>query len=312
MELLKPRALRRGDLIALVSPASPIADPSRIEKAVRYLEGLGYRVRTGEHVTSTHGYLAGSDRDRAADLHAMFADRAVRAIFCIRGGYGTPRLLPYLDYGLIRKNPKIFAGYSDITALELAFYRKTGLMTFHGPMAGVDLAGAPDPFTEEMFWSMLASTTKRGPIRLPGPLPRALHAGVARGRLLGGNLALVCATLGTPYMPDLREAVLFLEDISEEPYRIDRMLTQLRNAGILRRTAAILTGQFTDCIPQDATKPSLSLAEILNETATLSGRPFLAELPFGHESPKMTLPVGLRVRIDAEAGALEFLEAAVR
>ena len=312
MEVIKPRALRPGDLIGLVSPASPIADTSRIDRAIRYLESLGYRVRTGDHSTDSHGYLAGTDRDRAADLHAMFADRAVRAIFCIRGGYGAPRLLPYLNYRLIRNNPKIFSGYSDITALALALWRKAGLVTFHGPMAGVDLAGAPDPFTEEMFWGMLTSRTKRGAITLPGTPPAGLAPGRASGRLLGGNLALVVSLLGTPFMPDLRSAVLFLEDITEEPYRIDRMLTQLRNAGILRRSAAVLTGQFTDCVPQDTSKPSLTLEEILAETAALSGRPFLAGLPFGHESPKMTLPVGLRVRIDADAGRLEFLEAAVR
>jgi muramoyltetrapeptide carboxypeptidase len=242
----------------------------------------------------------------------MFADPAVRAVFCIRGGYGTPRLLPSVNYRLIRNNPKIFAGYSDITALELAFWRKTGLITFHGPMAGVDLAGPPDPFTEEMFWSMLSAKKKRGRITLPDPLPRTLQGGRATGRLLGGNLALVVSTLGTPYQPDLRDALLFLEDISEEPYRIDRMLTQLRNAGILQRSAAVLTGQFTDCVPQDATKPTLTLAQILEETAALTGRPFLAGLPFGHESPKMTLPVGLRARLDASSGTLELLEAAVR
>jgi muramoyltetrapeptide carboxypeptidase len=312
MELLKGHALRAGDLIGLVSPASPIADVSRIDQAVRYLEGLGYRVRIGEHVTDSYGYLAGSDRDRVADLHAMFADPAVRAVFCIRGGYGTPRLLSHINYRLIRNNPKIFAGYSDITALELAFWRKTGLITFHGPMAGVDLAGPPDPFTEEMFWSMLSAKKKRGRITLPDPLPRTLQGGRATGRLLGGNLALVVSTLGTPYQPDLRDALLFLEDISEEPYRIDRMLTQLRNAGILQRSAAVLTGQFTDCVPQDATKPTLTLAQILEETAALTGRPFLAGLPFGHESPKMTLPVGLRARLDASSGTLELLEAAVR
>jgi len=312
MEPVKPRALKRGDLIGLVSPASPIADLSRIDQAVRYLESLGYRVRTGDHVTASHGYLAGNDCDRAADLHAMFADRSVRAVFCIRGGYGTPRLLHLLDYRLIRNNPKIVAGYSDITALELALWRKAGLITFHGPMAGVDLAGPPDPFTEEMFWSMLSSKKKRGPILLAGPSPKGLRPGRASGRLLGGNLALVVSLMGTPYQPDLREALLFLEDISEEPYRIDRMLTQLHNAGILRRSGAILTGQFTDCVPQDTSKPSLSLGQILEETAELAGRPFLSGLPFGHESPKMTLPVGLRARIDAGAGTLEFLEAAVR
>ena len=279
MQPVKPRALRQGDLIGLISPASPIADTSRIDRAVRYLESLGYRVRLGHHVTASYGYLAGTDRDRAADLHTMFADRSVRAIFSIRGGYGTPRLLESLDYRLIRNNPKIFVGYSDITALELAIWRKTGLVTFHGPMAGVDLAGAPDPFTEEMFWGMLCSKKKRGAIALPnGPL-HSLRAGKASGRLLGGNLALVVSMLGTPYQPDFRETILFLEDITEEPYRIDRMLTQLRNAGILRRSAAILTGHFTDCLPQDTTKPSLSLGTDPGRDGSTRGTPLPGRSP---------------------------------
>ena len=309
---LKPPRLRPGDLIALVSPASTIADPSRIDRAVRYLEGLGYRTTVGKSVLSCLGYLAGTDEERTADLHDAFTNPQVKAIFCIRGGYGTPRILSMLRYPLIARNAKILMGYSDITALALALWRKTGLVTFHGPMAGVDMADPMDAFTEELCWRVLTTPSKVGAIQFPDVPAAALVPGRAAGRLLGGNLALLVSSMGTPYVPDLRGSILFIEDIGEEPYRIDRMLAQLRNARILPSCAAILGGQFTDCGPKDTTKPSLTLEEVLRDAARSAGRPFLAGLPFGHEARKMTIPVGIRARVDAGAGKLEYLEAAVR
>jgi len=312
MTPLKPPRLRPGDLVALVSPASTIADPSRIDRAVRYLESLGYRTKVGRSVLSTLGYLAGTDEERVADLHDAFGDPQVKAILCIRGGYGTPRILSMLKYPLIARNPKIFMGYSDITALALAMWRKTGLVTFHGPMAGVDMADPMDSFTEDLLWRVVTSRQKLGAIRFPDPPGRGLVPGRAVGRLLGGNLALLVSSMGTPYFPDLRGAVLFIEDIGEEPYRVDRMLAQLRNARILSSCAAILGGQFTDCGPKDATKPSLTLEEVFQDAARRTGRPFLGGLPFGHEARKMTIPVGIRARVDTGMGELEYLEAAVR
>lgn len=312
MEFIRPPRLNRGDLIGLVSPASPIADPSRIDRGVRYLEGLGYRVLLGKSITAIHGYLAGTDEQRVADLHTMFAHKDVRAIFCVRGGYGTPRLLSLLDYRLVRRNPKIFVGYSDITGLQLALWKKAGLVTFHGPMVGVDMADEMDTFTEEMFWSLLTSDRKHGPISLPEERARTVFPGKGTGRLLGGNLALIVSLLGTPFQPSFSGSVLFLEDIDEEPYRIDRMLVQLRNSRILGRSAAILTGQFTDCEPEDKTKPSLTVDQLLTEAARSARRPLLAHLPFGHENPKMTIPLGIRARVDAGARQIELLEPAVR
>jgi len=312
MDILKGQRLRTGDLIGLVTPASPMADSSRIELGVRYLESLGYRTLPGRSIGATCGYLAGSDTERAADLHSMFSNREVKAIMCIRGGYGSPRLLGLLDYRLIARNPKIFVGYSDITALHLALWKKVHLVTFHGPMVGVDLAGPLDAYSETMFWSVLTSRKRLGRISLPPEGPSVLKAGRATGRMLGGNLALITALTGTPYLPDFSDALLYIEDISEEPYRVDRMLTQLHHARILSRSKAILAGGFTDCVPHDPSVPSQSVDEILREIADKSGKPFLANLPFGHQSPKMTLPVGLRARVDAGAKQIEFLEAAVR
>ena len=312
MDIIRPPRLRPGQLIALVSPASPIADTSRIERGVRYLEGLGYHTILGASITRNHGYLAGTDEERVADLHAMFTNPEVRAVMCIRGGYGTPRLLSLVNYRLIARNPKILLGYSDITALQLAIWRKTRLVTFHGPMVGVDMADPMDHFTEELLWSVLTSAKRRGPIALPEGSGQVVVPGKARGRLLGGNLALLVSILGTPHQPDFTGSILFLEDIGEEPYRVDRMLAQLRNASILSRASAILSGQFTDCVPQDKTKPSFHVEEVIQEAAHLAGRPFLFRLPFGHESIKMTIPVGAQARVDADRRLIDYVEAAVR
>jgi muramoyltetrapeptide carboxypeptidase len=311
MKPLKPRRLRAGDLIGLVSPASPIADPTRIDKGVRYLESLGYRVEVAPSVLKNHGYLAGTDEERAGDLHAFFRRKEVRAIMCIRGGYGTPRLLRLINYRLIASNPKIFVGYSDLTALQLAIWRRTGLVQFHGPMVGVDMADPMDAFTEGLFWQAVTSTAAAGAIPIPDPQPAPLTKGKARGRLLGGNLALLVSSMGTRYFPDLRGSLLYLEDIGEEPYRVDRMLFQLLNAGILGDVAGVLTGQFSDCAPKDATKPSFSVDEVFRQMADLTDRPFLTGLPFGHEARKMTIPVGIMARMDAARGTLEYLEGAV-
>jgi muramoyltetrapeptide carboxypeptidase len=312
MQILRASKLTKGEVIGIVSPASTIADPSKIERGVRYLESLGYRVKLGTHLLKVVGYLAGTDEERVEDLHAMFRDKRVKAILCVRGGYGTPRILHLLDYTLIRRNPKIFSGFSDITALHLAIWKKTRLITFHGPMLGVDFADQVDAFTEEHFWRSVTSATRQGTLTFPEePLPSTLFPGIATGRLLGGNLALIISIFGTAYQPDFGGSLFFVEDIGEEPYRIDRMLMQLRHGSVLSSVHAVLSGQFTDCAPKDATQPSLSLAEIFSETARAAGKPFLTNLPFGHTGKKMTLPVGLKARVDAGERTLEFLESAV-
>lgn len=310
---LKPPRLQRGDLIGLASPASPVADATRIEKSVRYLESLGYRVLVGRNVGKTHGYLAGTDEERAADLQQMFADPDVKAIVCIRGGYGTPRLLSLLNYRLIARTPKIFVGFSDVTALQLALWKTCRLITFHGPMAGVEMADAMDPFTEEMFWRCVTSDKKLGELSLP-ERPHVLSRlrATASGRLVGGNLSLVSALLGTRYQPDFTRTLVFLEEIAEEPYRIDRMLTHLRNASVFAKASGIVFGEFTDCVPSDRTKPSFTVEEVLQDAARMFAKPVLARVPFGHVPTKLTLPIGLRARIDARRASMAFLEAAVR
>ncbi|HKS36894.1 MAG TPA: LD-carboxypeptidase [Verrucomicrobiae bacterium] len=312
MTILKPPRLRRGDVIGLIAPASAPSDSRKVELAVRYLEKLGYRVQVGEHVGARHGYFAGNDEQRIADLNAMLNDAKVKAIFAVRGGYGTPRLLPFVDYSAVRRQPKIIVGYSDLTALQLALFRKTGLITFSGPMAAVELWRNPDSYTEEHFWRMLTSPRKVGALPNPPGHPIVLRQpGRAEGRLLGGNLSLLVANLGTPFSPDYRGALLVLEDVGEQFHRLDRMFTQLRNAGVLAQISGLLLGHFTDCAPNKPKDPHLSLKQIFGEVLSWLEVPAVERFQYGHIPRKLTIPFGVCVRLDADRGKVEGLESAV-
>lgn len=313
MKTLKAPRLRHGDCIGLVSPASAPSAQEKIDKGVRYLEGLGYRVKVGRHVMDEHGYLAGSDEHRAEDFNDMLRDRTVKAIIAIRGGYGTPRLLHLVDYAAIRRAPKIIVGYSDITALQLALYRKTGLVTFSGPMVGVEMWDTIDSYTEEHFWRLVTSASKIGALENPdGESMSGRNAGKARGVLLGGNLSLLMSLLATPYAPNLRSAILAVEDVDELPHRVDRMFTQLFLSGILQRIAGLVLGKFTDCVPSDASKPHLTVEQVLEEMLQKVQSPVLANVQFGHIPRKLTLPLGVSVSIDSRSCRLNILEGAVR
>jgi muramoyltetrapeptide carboxypeptidase len=313
MKTLKAPRLRRGDCIGLVSPASAPSARQKIDNGVRYLEGLGYRVKVGQHVMDEHGYLAGSDKHRAEDFNAMVRDPAVKAIFAIRGGYGTPRILHLIDYAALRRTPKIIVGYSDITALQLALYKKTGLVTFSGPMVGVEMWDAIDPYTEEQFWRMVTSASKAGVLKNPeGEDVVGKNPGRARGVLLGGNLSLLMSLMATPYAPNLRSAILLAEDVDEAPHRVDRMFAQLFHAGVLRRIAGLLLGKFTDCVPSDPSKPHLTIDEVLKEMLENVRCPVLANVQYGHIPKKLTLPIGAMASLDSRAGRLTILEGAVR
>jgi muramoyltetrapeptide carboxypeptidase len=284
----------------------------KIEKGARYLEGLGYRVKLGEHVAACHGYFAGSDAERLSDLNAMLNDPRVKAIFAVRGGYGSSRLLPFVDYGAVRRQPKIVVGFSDITALQLALFRRTGLVTFSGPLPGVEFWKKPDPYTEEQFWRLLTSSRRVGPLSNPDGEPlRPRIRGRAQGRLLGGNLSLVVSNLGTRFSPDYDGAILVLEDVHEQLHRIDRMFTQLRNAGILRQINGLVLGLFTDCQPSDPARPHLKLAEIFGEVLTWVNVPTIEGIQYGHVPRKLTLPFGLTARLDVDRGTLTVTESAV-
>jgi muramoyltetrapeptide carboxypeptidase len=308
MKILKPPALKKGDVIGIVSPASSPDDFTRIEQGVKYLESLGYRVKLGKHIFKRYGYLSSTDDERADDLNEMFADEKVKAIICVRGGYGTPRLLDKVDYNLIKKKPKIFVGYSDITALQLAIFKKTGLVTFSGPMLAVDIYSNFDSFAEDFFWRILTSRERKIEIKNPNGVElNTLKSGKATGTLLGGNLSLIASIMGTKYQPSFNGSVLVIEDIGEEPYRIDRYLSQLKNSGVLYKINACILGQFTDCAPKEPEK-SLTLEQIFNDYLGNLRIPVISNLSYGHIPQKLTLPLGARVRVDAKRQKITIIE----
>lgn len=295
-DVIKPPRLRPGDTVGVISPAS-CGDLDKLQIALRFLEGLGLQVKLGEAVGNRRGYLAGTDQERADDLLRMFADPAIKAIICVRGGYGTGRIADLLDYELIRCNPKIFWGYSDITFLHTAFFQKAGLVTFHGPMLTSDVADeAVDPLTLQTFQQLLHPQILRYDETV-SPLA-VLVEGEATGRIVGGNLTLLVSTLGTPYELDTRGKLLFIEEIEEEPYRIDRMLNQLRMAGKLDDAAGIIVGDFHDCEPVKRKEASLSLAEVFDDYLRPLPIPVISGFRIGHCSPNLAIPIGALARIN--------------
>lgn len=311
MEIIKPVRLRRNDVIGVVAPASRVTTEEKVHKGVEYLERLGYRVELGKHVFDLHGYCAGRDEDRAADFNAMIQNKHVKAIFTIRGGYGTPRLLHLIDYRTLRRSPKIIVGYSDISALLLAIFKKTGVVTFSGPMIGVEMWSEMDPFTEEHFWRLLTSSARVGKLPLDPQSPlQILKQGTAEGRLLASNLSLLVGLFGTRFIPDLRNALLVIEDVDEEPHRIDRMLAQLFHAKILSRIAGLIYGTFISCDAEDD-EPHLTLEQVQQDYAQHVRGPVMARFPYGHIPRKLTLPIGLNATIDTKRGHITVLEQAV-
>ena len=312
MGIIKPKRLKTGDVIGIISPASSPDDLTRINRGVQYLEKLGYRVEVGKNVGSQDGYLAGSDEQRLSDLHDMFKNNHVKAIFSIRGGYGSGRLLDRIDYKLVRHNPKIFVGYSDISALQFAFFAQTGLITFAGPMVAVDFHDEVSTFTEEIFWRTITSNKKIGKLQNPrNEKFFVLNKGRAEGRILGGNLALLSSLLGTEYFPNLKDAILLLEDIHEPPYRIDRMLNQLRLAKVFKQINGVMLGHFVDCVEQDPTVKTFSLNQIIIQYFQNIELPVLYNIKHGHIKDNITIPLGLKCVLNASRGFIEIPENAV-
>ncbi|MDD3705278.1 MAG: LD-carboxypeptidase [Clostridiaceae bacterium] len=304
---MKAKRLRAGDTIGIVAPASP-SEPAKVERAIKYINDIGYKVKAGKSIYRSRGYLAGEDELRAADINDMFADDEVRAVFCLRGGYGSQRILDLIDYKSIRNNPKIFMGYSDITALLNAIYQKCGLITFHGPMGG-DFAGGLEKHSKRAMKYILESTDPIG--ELPNPVtPEVVEEGKGSGKLAGGNLSIVAASLGTPYEVDTRDKILILEDVFEEPYSIDRMLTQLKLAGKFKSAAGIILGDWGNTEPEEPEK-SLSLEEVFEDIFKGLGKPVLKGLKIGHCKPKLTVPIGAEVSIDTCSKTVCILESAV-
>lgn len=312
--ILKPPRLKVGDTVGLISPASPI-NSKDIQEFQKTLAVLGLKVKLGTHLLNRHNsYLAGTDAERAADVNAMFADSSVQAIIGMRGGWGCNRILPLLEYNHYRASPKILMGYSDITALLLAIYTRSGIVTFHGPVG----TSTWNPFTVDYFKRVLfygEALTMQNPLNTnntPTQLQvrvETITPGKARGKLMGGNLSVLAAMVGSAYLPSWRQTILFVEEVEEEVYRVDRMLTQLKLAGILEQIAGFVFGQCTDCQPKG--KSSLLLGQVLREHIQPLGIPAWYGSMIGHIKDKFTLPIGVEVEIDGRQGTIQMLESAV-
>lgn len=313
---VKPARLKAGDTVALVAPSGATATRFEIMLVKECMEALGFRVKLGQHVFDRYGYLGGKDEDRASDLMAMFADQEVAGIVAIRGGWGCARILPYLDFEIIQKNPKVLIGYSDITALLLAVYARTGLVTFHGPI-GLDPWNS---FTVNYFRRLimeaeapvLENPVEKGDYLVPREnRVQTITPGLATGVLIGGNLSIISTLLGTAYVPSWQDAILFVEDINEEIYRVDRLLTHLRLAGVFNQIRGFIFGRCTDCNPGQG-YGSLTLEQVLDDHIKPLGIPAWYGSMIGHIPLKFTVPLGIKARIDALKGTIELLESAVK
>ena len=308
----KVPALREGDTVAFVSPSSQSSMDS-IEKAVRITEDMGFRVKLSRSCYESEGYHAGTDFVRADDINRAFLDPEVSGIFCVRGGDGAIRLPQRLDLDAIYRNPKVFLGYSDVTILHLVLNRPRGFITFHGPMPATDFISSY--FSGYVRDGLLKAVTGVEPLGEIAPCPggpamETLVPGTAEGELTGGNLALICALMGTPWEIDTRGKILLLEDTDEPVFRIDRMLTQLRLAGKLDDAAGIVLGQFTR-IPPRKPKDSFTLPEVLEAIIVPEGKPTLVNACFGHGPRKATLPLGARAVLDGSKSTLTVVESGV-
>ncbi|MFL0195643.1 LD-carboxypeptidase [Clostridium sp. WILCCON 0269] len=301
------KKLEKGDTIGIVSPSSP-EDPKTIEESIRFLENLGFNVKEGNHIYDKWGYLAGTDKDRAQDLMDMFLDKDVDAILCVRGGYGAMRLLPLINFDIIKKEPKIFAGFSDITTLLNNIYQKCNLITFHSPMCNSKF----DPSTLKSFLDTLMFGYNPFTIENADNIPTDYFNGeYVKGELAGGNLSLICGTAGTPYAINTENKILFIEEVAEEPYKIDRMLTHLTLNGTLQKCKGFILGQFKDC-EFSSYEQSLTLSEILEDRILSLKKPTLVNFQSGHSYPKITIPIGANVEIDLKNGKIHLLEPMVK
>lgn len=310
MMAIKPARLQMGSTIGIVAPASPCYEKDDIVSCVKTIKNLGFNVVLGNTVYMREGYLAGDDSERAKDINDFFMNKEIDGIICLRGGYGSQRILDKIDYEMIRKNPKVFIGYSDITAIHSALNRICDLITFHGPVA-LSFCSM-DEFTLNSFLNCVMSPEPLGEVKNPWNMEKiySLYGGEAVGQIVGGNLSLLSSSIGTPYEIDTRGKILFIEDVDEEPYRIDRMLTQLILSGKLHDCSGIVLGQWTECEPEEPEK-SFSLMEVLQDRLIPLNKPVLCNLSCGHEKVKITIPLGVMSRISKD-GRLFIEEGGVR
>jgi len=316
--IIKPKKLSKGDTIGLITPGSAISRGA-FEKAVENVESLGFKVKYSDNMRVRKGFLAGTDAQRIDDIHVMFSDPAIDGIVCARGGYGSGRLLPGLNYELIKANPKVFVGYSDITALLFGIHKNTGLVCFHGPVGASDFTD----FTSDIFEKVLIKAKSKVAIKRPKDWKELSDSvydevrvvqGTATGSLVGGNLSLMSSLMGTPYDIDFAAKIVFIEEVGESAYRVDRMLTQLLLSGKLDKAAGIAMGVFYDCEDQpgdDGYGLSLSLKEVVKDRFGKLNIPVIYGLPIGHIKDNATLPLGVEAELNVEKSQLTLLEKAV-
>lgn len=295
MRNLIPKPIEKGAYIGIVAPASSI-DPKKTHQAIDQLSNIGYTPILGDAIFDQCGFLAGNDADRLADIHHMFADSEIDAILCLRGGYGSMRIIDKIDFELIRSNPKWLIGYSDITTLLNSIYQVTGMLTIHGPMLAELTESANEKGWMDL-WSLLQNPMNRYDYPKTKKA-RCLFPGEAAGQIIGGNLTLLTASLGTPFEIQTAGRILFIEEVGENPYRIDRMLTQLRLAGKLQAANGIVFGDFTDCFAP-ADKPSIPVEVILADHMQQTGKPSYFGLPAGHSLPNYPILIGAKAYINA-------------
>ena len=295
--MIWPTPLKYGDKVAITAPSSPVSD-EKLQTSVESIKFLGLDPIVMPSCHMAHGYLAGPDKQRADDINTAFADKDIKGIFCLRGGYGTTRLLPMLDFEMVKSNPKIFIGYSDISSLHFNINQKSSLVTFHGPMPTTDYR-VHEGFTNDSLRTCIFAPEKLKTIGNPeGEEIITLREGYAKGTLVGGNLSLMAGTLGSPYEIDTKGKILFIEDVDEMPFRLDKMLTALALAGKFRDCEGIILGTFERC--EEADHPSLTLREIFEEVVLPWNKPTILNLRAGHIYPQSTLPMGAEVSFEAK------------
>jgi len=314
--LIRPPKLMPGSRIALIAPAGPLLERDDLTRAEALCRALGYEPMLGKNAYNRHGYLAGTDDERLFDLNRALQDPSLGAVWCIRGGYGVTRLLERVDFDAMARRPKPLIGFSDITALLNAVTRAAGVVTFHGPVARASMPA----FSREHFERVLTRAESPGRLgRLPEPagvlVPQehrivTLQGGTAEGPLAGGNLTLLQCLIGTPWFPDLTGAILFIEDVGEHLYRVDRALAQLRTIGALQRLAGVVVGRFTELV-RAGRDGALGFDQVLTTYFAPLSIPVAYGFPIGHIDAQWTLPLGVRARLDADAGEVELLEPAV-
>lgn len=288
------KALKKGDTIGILAPAGPAR--GNLKKITNAIERYGYKVKIGASCYLSHnGYLAGPDEIRARELENMFKDKSVDVIMCLRGGYGTTRILDMIDYNIIKNNPKIFIGFSDITALHIVFNQQCGLVTYHGLMA----QSSPD-WDEFSYISLINALNFENKLEIKNPKDKniyTLNRGIAKGKIVGGNLSLIVASLGTKYEIDTKNKILFIEEIGEYTYRVDRMLTHLYHAGKFSDCNGIIFGDFKDC--RKSNDEDTAIYKLLKEISKKCNKPAIYNLKSGHCMPMVTLPMGLECKMDA-------------